>query len=78
MFKVLDKLKMGKKYCISVEGEIQFLKNGIKLVDEKGNTFEIETVAMSDYQNIEDLKKRAELVLVGDIERMGDNLFLNV
>ena len=79
MFKVLDKLHLGKNmYCVSVEGDIQRLKNGLKLVDEKGNTFEIETVAMTDYQNIEDYKNHAELVLFGDIENIGKNLFLNV
>lgn len=78
MLKVLDKFYLGNRYCVSVEGDIRLLKNGIKLVDEKRNTFEIETVAMSNYQSIEDYRKYAELVLVGDIENMGENLFLNV
>jgi hypothetical protein len=65
-------------YCIAVEGDTQLLKNGVKLIDEKGNTSEIETVAMSNYQNIEDYKKYAELVLHGDIENIGTTLFLNV
>lgn len=78
MFKVLDKLHVGNMYCVSVEGDIQQLKNGLKLIDEKGNMFESETVAMSDYQNMEDYKKHANLVLFGDIEKMGKNLFLNV
>lgn len=78
MLKVLDKLHVGNRYCVSGEGDIQQLKNGLKLIDEKGNMFEIETVAMSDYQNIEDYKKHANLVLFGDIEKMGKNLFLNV
>lgn len=78
MLKVLDKLHLGNMYCVSVEGDIRLLKNGIKLVDEKGNTFEIETVAMSDYQSVEYYRKHAELVLVGDIENMGENLFLEV
>lgn len=78
MLKVLDKFYLGNMSCVSVEGDIQQLKNGLKLIDEKGNTFEIETVAMSDYHNIEDYKKHAELVLFGDIEDMGKNLFINV
>ena len=64
--------------CVSVEGDIQQLKNGLKLIDEKGNMFDIETVAMSDYHNIEDYKKHAELVLIGDIENMGKNVFFSV
>ena len=35
MFKVLDKLQVGDIYCISIEGDIQLLKNGLKLIDEK-------------------------------------------
>lgn len=77
MFKVLDKLRLGNMYCVSVEGDIQFLKNGIKLIDEKRNIYEIETVAISDYQNIEDYDKHAELVLCGDIENIGETLFLS-
>ena len=78
MFKVLDKLHLSNMYCITVEGDTRLLKNGVKLIDEKGNTSEIETVAMSNYQNIEDYKKYAELVLHGDIENIGTTLFLNV
>lgn len=77
MFKVLDKLQVGMVYCVSVKGNTQFLKNGLKLIDEKGNTFEIITVAISHYQNMEDYKKYAEIILNGDIENMGDVLFLN-
>lgn len=78
MFAVLDKLYVGNKYCVSVSGNIQLLKNGLKLVDEKGNIFQIETVAMSDYQNIEEYKLHAELVLNGDVKNMGKNLFLSI
>ena len=50
MFKVLGKLPVGDIYCVSVEGNIQLLKNGLKLIDEKGSIFEIRTVAMSHYR----------------------------
>jgi len=75
MFKVLDKLRLGNMYCVSVEGDIKLLKNGIKLIDQKKNIFKIETVAMSHYQNIEDYNKHAELELCGDIENIGETLF---
>lgn len=77
MFRVLDKLCLGNVYCVSVVGDIQLLKNGIKLIDEKKNIFEIETVAMSHYQNTEEYDKRAELVLCGDVENIGEVLYLN-
>lgn len=75
-FKVLDNLRVGNTYCVSIEGDMQLLKKGQKLSDEKGNMYEVETVGMSHYQNIEDYKKRAEIVLGGDVENMGDTLFL--
>lgn len=72
MFKVLDKLRIGNKYIVSVEGDILLLKNGLKLIDEKGNIFEIYTIGMPHYENIKYNKNHAELVLKGDIEKMGE------
>lgn len=77
MLKVLGKLLVGNVYCVSVEGNIQFIKNGIKLIDEKGSEFEIRTVAMPHYKNTEDYKYCAELVLSGDVENIGKVLYLN-
>ena len=37
--------------------------------------YEVETVGMPHYQNIEEYKKHAEIVLDGDVENMGDTLF---
>lgn len=76
MFKVLDKLCLGDTYCVSLKGDVQLLKNGLKLIDEKNNIFKIETVAMSHYQNVEDYKKYAEVMLCGDVENVGEKLFL--
>ena len=76
MFKVLNKLPIGSKYCVLVEGDISLLKNGLILKDEKENVFEIETVAMTHYQNIEDFKHYAELVLIGDVENIGEHLYI--
>lgn len=35
MFKVLNKLPVGSKYCVSVEGDMSLIKNGLILKDEK-------------------------------------------
>ena len=77
MFKVLDKLRLPDMYCISIEGDTQLLKSGLPLIDEKGNHFEIKTVGMTEYQNIEDYKKYADVVLQGDAENIGTTLFLD-
>ncbi len=76
MLKVVNKLHLGNTYCVSVEGDVLFLKNGLKLIDEKKNVFQIKTVAMSHYKNVENYKKYAELVLYGDVEKIGHSLFL--
>lgn len=54
VFKVLDKLFLPNMYSVSVEGNTKLLRKGLKLIDEKGNVFEIETIGMTKYQNIED------------------------
>lgn len=78
MFKVIDKLHIGNMCCVSIEGDIQILKNGLVLSDENKNIFKIETIAMTKHQSIEDYKKYAEVVLSGNIESMGEILFLDV
>ena len=76
MFKVLNKLLVGSMYCISVEGDVLLLKNGLMLTDEKENIFKIETVAMPHYQNVDDLRTYAVLVLIGNVENIGEYLYL--
>lgn len=77
VFRVMEKLQIGNIYCVTVMGDIVFLKNGLKLIDEKQNHYIIETVAMSGYHNLEDYKKYAEIVLCGDIENIGEALFID-
>lgn len=76
MFRVVDCLRLGEIDCVSVEGEIGLLKNGLKLMDEKGNVFVVETVGMTHYQQVEDYQRKAELVLRGDVEHIGKCLCL--
>ena len=77
MLKVLNKLLVGSMYCVSVEGDILLLKNGLILTDEKENIFKIETVAMPHYQNVGDLRNYAELVLIGNVENIGKYLYFS-
>lgn len=58
----------------SVEGDTSSLQNGLKLTDEKGHIFVIETIGMPHYTNPESYKIHAELVLDGDVENMGTTL----
>ena len=74
MLNVLDKIHVGNLHCFSVEGNIDLLKNGLKLTDEKGNEFIIKSIGIPQYHNPEDCKTRVELVLNGDIENIGVTL----
>lgn len=76
MFKILDRLCIGGINIVSVEGDTLLLKNGLKLIDEKGNIYEIDTVGMPHYKNLKDNRMHAELVLKGDIEKIGNTLKL--
>lgn len=76
MYIIRQKFKIVDKYCISVEGDSQFLKNGIKLKDEKDNIFIIESIGMVSYKNIKDYKQYTELFLIGDIENIGNSLMI--
>lgn len=72
MFKIRDKLQIGDIYIVSVEGDTSLLKNDLKLIDEKGNIFEIDTVGMPHYNNIKDSLIYAELVLKCEVEAIGE------
>jgi hypothetical protein len=74
MYKVSSTFKIGDKYCVSVEGDAKVLKNGIKLCDEKGNNYIIESIGMAKYENIRDYERNAELILKGNIEDIGKSL----
>lgn len=74
MYKIMQKFQVTNKYCISVEGDTKFLKKGIKVKDEKGNIFIIESIGMVNYKNIDDYKKYAELFLIGDVKSIGKSL----
>lgn len=76
MFRVLQKLKIAGTYSISVEGDVKNLKNGIKLKDENGNIFVVNSIGMVNYKNIKDFEKFAELLLTGDAENIGEKLDL--
>ena len=76
MFIIRQKFNIADKYGISVEGDSQLLKNGMRLKDENGNIFVIESIGMVNYKNINDYKKNAELFLIGDIKNIGTSLII--
>lgn len=76
MYVVRQLFKIADRHCVSVEGDSQQLKNGIKLKDEKGNIFIIESIGMINYKNINDYKRYAELLLTGDVTSIGEHLVI--
>lgn len=64
-------------YCVSIEGNTTLLKNGLELIDEKGNVFKIKTIAMSHYKKVKNYRRFAELVLSGNVEEIGEILYFN-
>lgn len=76
MFIIRQKFNIADKYCISVQGDSQLLKNGMRLKDENGNIYIIESIGMVSYKNINDYKKNTELFLIGDINNIGTNLII--
>lgn len=77
MYKVSQKFAIGKKYSISVEGDVTLLKKGLKLKDENGNIFIIESIGMVNYRDRESINnytKHAEIILKGDIKKLEKNL----
>lgn len=77
-FKVLDKISVNGLEVVSVEGDTSFIQNGLKLKDEKGNAYEIQTVAMVHYKKTKDIRHYAELVLNGDVKNIGQYLYLEI
>lgn len=71
MFKVLDIAYIGENSCVSVTGNLLLLKNGLELVDEKGHRFVVKSIGLAHYKNVEDMSKRAELILKGETKDMG-------
>ena len=74
MYYVLHKFKIADRCCIDVAGDTQYLKNGIKLKDEKENIFVVKSIGIVDHQSIENYKKYAILLVTGKIEDIGKTL----
>lgn len=74
MYRILELFQIDHMYCVSIEGDISLLKNGIKLRDENGNDFIIESIGMTNYKSIKDYEKHAELFLKGNVDNIGRNL----
>lgn len=72
MYQVIDKFAVGSSYAVSLKGDAALLKNGIKLIDENGQIFEIAGVVMMHYQNDKSIlnSDQIEVLFKGNIEQI--------
>ena len=76
MFKVLDVFKIGDMLSVTLGGKCEMLKNGTKLYDKSGRTYEVVSVAMTRYSDPSDIAKSTTVLLKAcDIET-GLELFI--
>lgn len=55
MLKVLDVFPIGNMLSVTLEGPCNNVKNGCKLIDSNGNTIVVVSVAMTRYNNPNDI-----------------------
>jgi len=73
---VLDVFKIGDMLSVTLDGKCEMLKNGTKLYDKSGRTYEVVSVAMTRYNDPSDIAKSTTVLLKAcDIET-GSELFI--
>lgn len=72
---IIDKFKVGENTSISVNGNMEQLKNGATIKDEHNNRFVVLSVAMVNNKNKAKLSETTELLLKGNAE-IGERIYL--
>ena len=76
MFKVLDVFKIGDMLSVTLDGKCEMLKNGTKLYDKSGRTYEVVSVAMTRYNDPSDIAKSTTVLLKACDIKTGSELFI--
>lgn len=63
MFKIIDVFQVGNNFSVTFEGACDAIKNGSKLKDDEGNTYDVISVGMTKYNNPEDISKYTTVLL---------------
>jgi hypothetical protein len=74
VYKVINKIKIGEKWSVSLEGDSSLIHNGLILIDELGNKYTIEAVALVHYKDVNDIGRKLEVMLNGHVEDIGYTL----
>lgn len=76
MFKVLDVFKIDDMLSVTLDGKCETLKNGTKLYDKSGRTYEVVSVAMARYNEPLDIAKSTTVLLKACNIETGAELFI--
>ena len=76
MFKVFDVFKIGDMLSVTLDGKCEMLKNGTKLYDKSGRTYEVVSVAMTRYNDPSDIAKSTTVLLKACDIKTGSELFI--
>lgn len=76
MFKVLNVFKVGNMLSVTLDGKCEMLKNGIRLYDKNGRTYEVVSVAMTRYKDPSDIAKITTVLLKDCDIKTGSELFI--
>ncbi len=70
MLKVLDVFKIGDRLSVTLEGICDEIRNGTKLIDEKGILHNVLSVAMTSNNNPNDFSKSTTILIAAcDIKK---------
>ena len=63
MFKVVDVFKIGDRMSVTLDGRCEALKNGSKLIDDKGNPIDVISVGTTRHENPSDIAKYTTILV---------------
>lgn len=63
MFKVLDVFKIGENVSVTFEGRCETIKNGSRLKDSAGKSYNVISVGMTRHENPGDISKSTTVLL---------------
>ena len=62
--KVIDVFPLGEMISVTLEGKCEDIKNGIRLVDDHNNVFNVLSVAMTRNSNPKDISASTTVLMV--------------
>lgn len=76
MFEIIDTFPIGDKLSITVKGNGDELKNGMKLKDDSGHIYEVLSVAMVEHNSPKEIASTTTLLTTsGDLSK-NEELFV--